>query len=221
MLPGGCGQMHTPGGGSCRFLNSCFSLRRSNFFILLFVAILTVELAHQPPPRDCRQHYTTDIKLRPRHSNMFANTLSPRPSPIRTQFTIGRAAHSFVGARCHTVIVLKYLLEQGYVVVLKIPPRNKRFCHTNTIKIVGSESWSTLPVHVSLLQKFNNCAQHARSYWFHTASSLDVLEYYYNIAYWRVLESYNITLLQKFNNCARHARSQTTDITDHLHHHEG
>ena len=28
-------------------------------------------------------------------------------------------------------------------------------------------------------------------------------------------------LLQNFNNCARHARSQTTDITDHLHHHEG
>ena len=36
-----------------------------------------------------------------------------------------------------------------------------------------------------------------------------------------VLEYYNITLLQNFNNCARHARSQTTDITDHLHHHEG
>ena len=32
---------------------------------------------------------------------------------------------------------------------------------------------------------------------------------------------YNITLLQNFNNCARHARTQTTDITDHLHHHEG
>ena len=32
---------------------------------------------------------------------------------------------------------------------------------------------------------------------------------------------YNITLLQKFNNCARHAGSQTTDITDHLQHHEG
>ena len=31
----------------------------------------------------------------------------------------------------------------------------------------------------------------------------------------------NITLLQNFNNCARHARSQTTDITDHLHHHQG
>ena len=33
--------------------------------------------------------------------------------------------------------------------------------------------------------------------------------------------SYNITLLENFNNCARHARPQTTDITDHLHHHEG
>ena len=33
--------------------------------------------------------------------------------------------------------------------------------------------------------------------------------------------NYTITLLQKFNNCARHARSQTTDITDHHHLHEG
>ena len=31
----------------------------------------------------------------------------------------------------------------------------------------------------------------------------------------------NITLLQKFNNFARQARSQTTDITDHHHRHEG